>query len=116
MNNWRHDARCLSACECHDPVCLPRLASVFGERLLPSSDVDRGPRPQKAAQYIFAPHTLLSEELTDATEEAPRHRRQQRSRLGRVGPVDPPLPGRGIEKTQSDSFEWCAVTNCAVAI
>src|SRR5262245_22919574 len=106
----------LSASECHDPVRLPGLAAVFGERLLPPSDVDLWSRPQKATQHRLAPHALFAVELADATEKSSGHWGKEGPRVPRIRPVDRPLGGRRIEQTHGDAFEGCTVTDRAITI
>src|SRR5262249_47602963 len=102
--------------ECHDPICFPGLASVFGERLLPSSDVDLRSCPQKATQHCLAPYDLFSVELAYTTEESTRHLGKEGSCGPGICPVDRPLRSRRIKETYGDALEGCTITDRQVAI
>src|SRR5262245_15283 len=109
-------SRLLPPRECHDPICFPSLASVFGERLLPSSDVDLRSCPQKATQHCPAPYVLFSVELAHTAEESTCHLGKEGSCVPGIRPVDRPVRSRRIKETYCDPLEGCTITDRQVAI
>ena len=99
----------LRAREVHDPVRLPGLAAVLGERLLPARGRRRDSGPDEAHADRPALERVVSLEHAGVAVEAAEHRRVELARAARVRPVDrPPLLLR-VEEAEGHAGEAAGV-------
>src|SRR5690348_8936778 len=87
-----------------NPVDLPCLAAVVGERLFEVRFVRHSVRPYESNKNSSAFPELLIVELASSILELSNHRLSQNG-IFAVGPVDAPLMGLGIVEAESQSFD-----------
>src|SRR5581483_10620471 len=86
--------------EVADEVCLPGLAAVLGEGLLPARRRRRHTRPGVADEDVAALERVRALEDPDVTVEPADHRRLERAGVAAIGPVDRPELRLGIEEAE----------------
>ena len=99
----------------HFPIVPPVLTVVSGHRLLLTYRVRVQDEPGEAHLDRCAVLDIVAKEFTFAMFKTPNHWRQELA-AARIGPVQTPEPGLGIEDPQGRAGQRFAVGQCGVKL